>query len=101
VLQAIVKRRIAALIVGAVALVIGIVMLSSTEVKCGGKPMQDDQICETTKNGSTSRNTFDEQKGSDQQTAYLAIGFGVIALLVGAAGFALNARSAPGGQRPM
>ncbi len=94
-LNAVVKRRVAALIIGAVALVIGIVMLSATDVKCGGKTMREGQVCETTRNGSTTRNTFDEQKRTDQQSAYLAIGFGVVALLVGAAGFALNNRQQP------
>jgi hypothetical protein len=95
VLQAIVKRRIAALIVGAIVLVVGIVMLSSTEVKCGGKTMAEGQVCETTSNGSTTRNTYSEQKSADQQEGYLALGFGVVALLVGAAGFVLQARTRP------
>jgi hypothetical protein len=92
VLNAIVKRRITAVVVGAVALVIGIVMLSSTEVKCGGKTMSEGQICETTSNGSTTRNTYDEQKLADQRMGYLTVGFGALALLVGGVGFAMNGR---------
>ena len=91
-LNAIVKRRVTALVVGAVALVIGIVMLSSAEVKCGGKTMSEGQICETTRNGSTTRNTYEEQKLDDQRTGYLAVGFGALALLVGGVGFVMSNR---------
>ena len=87
-LNAIGKRRLAALIVGAVALVIGIVMLSSTDVKCGNKAMSEGDICEV--NGAPK--SYDTMKSADQRSAYLAVGFGVVALLVGGAGLALNAR---------
>jgi hypothetical protein len=96
VLNAIVKRRFAALIVGAVALVVGIVMLSSTEVKCDNKTMSQGDVC-VMGNGKT--NSYDEMKTADQRTAYLAIGFGALALLVGGAGFALGGR--PQGTRPV
>jgi hypothetical protein len=89
VLNAIVKRRVAALILGAVALVIGIVMFSSTEVKCDNKTMAEGDVC-VMSNGT--RNSYDEMKTADQRTAYLAIGFGALALLVGGAGFALGGR---------
>jgi hypothetical protein len=88
VLNAIVKRRVAALVVGAVVLVIGIVMLSSTDVKCGNKTMQPGQICEV----DGDPRSYDTMKTADQRTAYLAVGFGVLALIAGGAGFALNAR---------
>ena len=87
-LNAIVKRRVAALVVGAVALVIGIVMLSSSDVKCDNKAMSQGDVCVV--NGE--RNSYDEMKSADQTSAYLAVGFGVVALIVGAAGFALNSR---------
>ena len=90
--NAIVRRRVSALIIGLVALVIGIVLLSSTEVKCGSKVMQEGQVCEVNRNGSTVNNTYDEQKRSGQQTGYIAIGVGIVALLIGAAGFALSSR---------
>jgi hypothetical protein len=92
VVNAIVRRRVSALIIGLVALVIGIVLISSSEVKCGSKVMQEGQVCEVTRNGSTVNNTYEEQKRSGQQTAYIAIGVGILALIVGAAGFALNGR---------
>jgi hypothetical protein len=94
VLDAIIKRRVAALVVGAVALIIGIVMLSSTDVKCGNKPMSEGDVCMVNDN----ENSYDEMKSSDQTTAYLAIGFGALALLVGGAGFALTSRQ--GSTRP-
>ena len=87
-LNAIVKRRVAALVVGAVALVIGIVMLSSTDVKCGNKAMSESDFCVV----DGDRRSYDTMKSADQRSAYLAVGFGVVALVVGAAGFALNAR---------
>jgi L,D-peptidoglycan transpeptidase YkuD (ErfK/YbiS/YcfS/YnhG family) len=99
VLKVIVNKRVTALILGAVAVVVGIVLLSSTEVKCGNRVMQEGQVCETTRNGSTVTRTYSEQKSDDQRMGYLALGFGVVALLVGAAGFALNARS--GQPRPV
>jgi hypothetical protein len=88
VLNAIVKRRVAALVVGAVLLIIGIVMLSSTDVKCGNETMQPGQICEV----DGSPKSYDTMKSADQRSAYLAVGFGVLGLLVGGAGFALSAR---------
>jgi hypothetical protein len=88
VLNAIVKRRVAALVVGAVLLVIGIVMLSSTDVKCDNKAMSEGDVCVV--NGE--RNSYDEMKSADQRSAYLAVGFGVVALIAGGAGFALSAR---------
>ena len=94
-LNTIVKRRVTALVVGAVALVIGIVMLSSTEVKCGSKAMSEGQICETTSNGSTTSNTYEEQKLADQRMGYLTVGFGALALLVSGAGFVMNNRPRP------
>jgi hypothetical protein len=97
VLNAIVKRRVAALIVGAVALVVGIVMLSSAEVKCDNKTMSEGDVC-VMSNGT--RNSYDEMKTADQRTSYLAIGFGALALLVGGAGFALGGRP-QGSTRPV
>lgn len=95
-LNAIVKRRLAALIVGAVGLVVGIVLLSSTEVKCDNKTMSQGDVCVM---GNGTRNSYDEMKTADQRTGYLAIGFGALALLVGGAGFALGGR--PQGTRPV
>ena len=89
-LNKIIGWRFPALAAGVIALVIGIVLLPGSEVKCGGRTMHEGDVCETTRNGSTTRNSFSEQKASDQQKAYLTLGFGVVALVVGGAGFALN-----------
>lgn len=96
-LNAIVKRRMTAIIVGAIALVIGVVLLSSSDVKCGSKKMSPGDICETTRNGSKTTATYDEQKVTDQRTGYAALGVGAIALLLGGVGFAMGGR--PGATR--
>jgi hypothetical protein len=94
VLNAIIKRRVAALALGAIALVVGIIMLSSSDVKCGNKAMVESDICVVDGN----QNSYDEMKSADQQKGYLAIGFGALALLVGGVGFVLG--SPQGSTRP-
>jgi hypothetical protein len=91
-LNKIIGWRFPALFGGAIALIVGIVLLPGGDVKCGGRTMLEGQICETTSNGSTISRSYAEQKRSDQQSAYLTLGFGAFALLVGGTGFALNSR---------
>jgi hypothetical protein len=95
VLNKIIGWRKPALFAGVIALIVGIVLLPGSEVKCGGRTMQEGDVCETTSNGSTISRSYSEQKSSDQQSAYLTLGFGALALLVGGAGFALNSRPGP------
>jgi hypothetical protein len=92
VLNAIIRRRVTALFVGALGLVIGIVMLSTSDVKCGSKKMSRGDICETTRNGTKTRATYDEQKLTDQRTGYAAVGVGALALLIGGVGFVMTGR---------
>ena len=88
-LQKLVANRWAALIIGAIALVAGIVMLSQTDVTCGRKVMKEGDVCATTKRGSTINRTYSEQRQDDALKGYLATGVGVVFLIAGGAGMVM------------
>jgi hypothetical protein len=81
-----------ALGIGLIFLVVGAFMLSTAEVKCGGKVMQPGQTCEETSGGSTVERDYDEQKADGARSAYLTAGFGGVSVAFGALGFALWTR---------
>jgi hypothetical protein len=91
VLTAILRRRTAAMVVGVMALLLGIVMLSASTVTCGDTTMHQGDVCETTGEGSAVRLTYDEQKQADQRGGRVLVAVGIAGLLLGAAGYAITA----------
>jgi len=88
----IIGNRWGALIVGAVALVIGLVLMQSSEVKCGSQMMSPGDICQVTKRGNTTERTYDEQKSSGKTTAYIITGVGALLIIGGGVAFVLRMR---------
>jgi hypothetical protein len=89
VLTVIVKRRVAALVVGVMALALGVVMLSASTVTCGDETMYEGDVCESNGAGSTVVLTYEEQKRSDQRNARLLVGIGAAGLLLAAVGYSI------------
>ncbi|GIE89030.1 hypothetical protein [Actinoplanes regularis] len=92
-LFAIAKNRWAALLIGLALIPLGLVNATSTdEVTCGSRVMEQGDICETTRRGSTTERSYDEQKKSDVTGGYVLAGVGGVLVLVGATQFVLRAR---------
>ena len=70
-----------ALVIGLLAAGYGYYQLTSSTVDCGGEAMAVDDICDITKNGSTTSYTYDEQKSSQSRTGYIGLGVGALFLL--------------------
>ncbi|GGN22456.1 hypothetical protein FHR83_005561 [Actinoplanes campanulatus] len=87
------KNRWAALIIGLVLIPLGLLNATSTDqVTCGGQVMQEGDICETSRRGSTTERSYDEQKENDVTGSYILAGVGGVLVLVGATQFVLRAR---------
>jgi hypothetical protein len=87
------KNRWAALIVGLVLLPFGLYNATSTDrVTCGSQVMSQGDICESSRRGSTTARSYDEQKKSDTTGGYILAGVGGVLLLVGGIQFVLRAR---------
>jgi hypothetical protein len=87
------KNRWAALIIGLVLIPLGLANATSTDqVTCGSQVMEQGDICETTKRGSTTERSYDEQKKSGVTGGYILAGVGGVLVLVGATQFVLRAR---------
>ena len=70
-----------ALAIGGGLMFYGINQITSGTVSCGGQAMTRGDTCVATKNGSTTRRTYDEQKGQGKQGNYIGIGFGGLIVL--------------------
>ncbi|GID93946.1 Trp biosynthesis-associated membrane protein [Amorphoplanes digitatis] len=87
------KNRWAALIVGLVLLPLGLYNATSTgTVTCGSQVMSQGDTCETSRRGSTTARSYDEQKKSDTTGGYILAGVGGVLVLVGATQLVLRAR---------
>jgi hypothetical protein len=87
------KNRWAALFIGLALIPLGLFYANSQgEVTCGGQVMQEGDICQTTKRGSTREQTVDEVKQSNVTGGYVIAGVGGVLVLVGATQFVLRAR---------
>lgn len=87
------KNRWAALIIGLALIPLGLVNANSTEkVTCGDQVMQQGDVCETTRRGTTTERSFDEQKEHGVTGGYLLAGFGGVLVLAGATQFVVRAR---------
>ncbi|MFC4071396.1 hypothetical protein [Actinoplanes subglobosus] len=92
-LFSIIKNRWAALIVGLILIPLGLVNANSTEqVTCGSQVMHEGDICETTRRGSTTERSFEEQKQNDVTGGYILAGIGGVLLLAGVTQFVVRAR---------
>jgi hypothetical protein len=70
-----------ALAIGGGVMFYGINDITSGTVSCGGQTMTRGDTCVATKNGSTTKRTYDEQKGQGRQGSYIGIGFGALIVL--------------------
>jgi hypothetical protein len=60
-------RLVVGLIAGVGLLVVGALSLSDTAVKCGPKVMQPGTVCASTRNGTTTERTYDQQRSYDRR----------------------------------
>jgi hypothetical protein len=82
----IIGNRYGLLILGLIALGIGIYLMGQTDVKCGSEVMSPGDICETTRKGVSTESTYEEQKSSNQLSAKILTGVGG-AMTLGGAGW--------------
>ncbi|HZM83593.1 MAG TPA: hypothetical protein VFC19_48370 [Candidatus Limnocylindrales bacterium] len=82
----IIGNKYGLLILGIIALGVGIFLMSQTEVKCGSNVMKPGDICTTIRKGVSTDRTFDEQKSSNELTAKIVTGVGG-AMTLGGAGW--------------
>jgi hypothetical protein len=94
ILWAIGKNRWAALIIGLALIPLGLFYANSQdgEVTCGGQVMQEGDICQTTRRGSTTEKSVDDVKQGNVTAGYVISGVGGVLVLVGATQFVLRAR---------
>jgi hypothetical protein len=88
----IVSNKYGMLVLGVIALAVGIFMLNRTEVTCGSEVMQVGDVCEHTKRGvTTSTNSFEEEQANQRLggTVFTAAGS---ALALGGAGWIVVSR---------
>jgi len=78
-------RIVIGLIAGLGLLIVGALNLSDTAVKCSGKVMQPGAICTTTRKGTTTERTYDQQQSYNRRIGVLSIGGGVVVTLVSGA----------------
>ena len=72
-------RLVVGLVAGVGLLVVGALSLSDTAVKCGPKVMQPGTVCATTRNGTTTERTYDQQRSYDRR---MGLAFSVGGLVV-------------------
>jgi hypothetical protein len=84
-------RIVIGLVAGVGLLVVGVLNLSDHAVKCGSKVMQPGAVCASTRNGITTRRTYDQQRSYNHRIGMFSVGGGLAvtvviggALLVGA-----------------
>jgi hypothetical protein len=94
ILWAIGKNRWAALFIGLAQIPLGLFYANSQdgEITCGGQVMQEGDICETTRRGSTREQSLDEMKQGNITAGYVISGVGGVLVLVGVTQFVLRAR---------
>lgn len=84
----IIGNKYGLLILGLIALGVGIFLMGQTEVKCGSDTMNPGDVCTTTRKGVSTDRTFDEQKSSDELSAKILAGVGG-AMTLGGAGWVI------------
>lgn len=90
VLTRIVKRRVAFLIVGLMAVVLGVILVSASTVTCGNDTMREGDVCLITgEDDSPVQTTYEQEKRGAERGGRVLIGAGVVGLLIAGAGFAV------------
>lgn len=98
-LTAIVKRRVAALVVGVMSLLLGLVMVAATTVTCGEDTMQPGDTCmETGADDSPVQRSYEEEKRAGERNGRFLVGVGAVALVVAGVGYAGRLRGRRGGR---
>jgi hypothetical protein len=78
------KTRVAlALLLAVACFGLGTWDLTRTDVSCGGESMSPGDICEVTKNGTTTNVTYESQRQDQKTTGYILLGAGVVLLGAG------------------
>jgi hypothetical protein len=72
----IISNKYGLLIVGLIILGLGIFLMSETEVKCGDDVMREGTTCTTSRKGTSTTRTYDEQKTFNNITSYAIGGVG-------------------------
>jgi hypothetical protein len=79
-------------IAGLGMLIVGGLLLTDNQVKCGSKAIQPGQTCTTTRKGVTTERTYDEQRSYNHRIGVFTTAAGPVVLLVCGAGLVISVR---------
>jgi hypothetical protein len=79
-------------IAGLGMLIVGALLLSDSQVKCGSKVMQPGETCTTTRKGITTERTYEEQRSYNRRIGMYTTAAGPVVLLVCGAGLVIAVR---------
>lgn len=94
-------RIVIGLIAGVGLLVVGALNLSDTAVKCGSKVMQPGDVCTTTRKGTTTDRTYDQQQSYNRRIGVFSAGGGLVVTVVCGAVLVATVRRRRATSRPM
>ena len=94
-------RIVIGLIAGVGLLVIGALNLSDTAVKCGSKVMQPGTVCSTTRKGTTTERTYNQQQSYNRRIGLFSAGGGLVVTVVCGAVLAVTVRRRRATSGPM
>jgi len=94
-------RIVIGLIAGVGLLVVGALNLSDTAVKCGSKVMQPGTVCATTRKGTTTERTYDQQRSYNRRIGVFSAGGGLVVTVVCGAVLAGTVRRRRATSRPV
>jgi hypothetical protein len=75
-------RIVIGLVAGVGLLVVGALNLSDNVVKCGSKVMQPGDVCTSTRKGTTTERTYDEQRSYNRRVGTFSVGGGLVVTVV-------------------
>ena len=79
-------------IAGLGMLIVGALLLTDSQVKCGSKVLQPGQTCTTTRKGVTTERTYEEQRSYNHRIGVFTTAGGPVVLLVCGAGLVFSVR---------
>jgi hypothetical protein len=75
-------RMVVGLVAGLGLIVVGVLNLSDSAVKCGAEVIQQGDTCTTTRKGKSTDRTYDQQRSENRRIGVLSSGGGVVVTLV-------------------
>jgi hypothetical protein len=78
-------RSVIGLIAGLGLLVVGVLNLSDTAVKCGSEVMRPGDACSSARKGVTTERTYDQQQSYNRRIGVFSVGGGLVVTVVSGA----------------